>query len=64
MTDGENAAMKAVQASCLDAPEPSPFVHADSPELLERDHAVLPRRDSRDFAVPVAVGTFPTHVGG
>jgi hypothetical protein len=58
-----NTAMNAVKPRCLDAPRAAALMDSGALELLERDHAVLTRRNSGNEGVRIGVGAFPSHVG-
>ena len=62
VADGENLSMNAVQATGPQAGCTPLAVNADALKLLERDHSVLPRRNSSDSSIPGAVGDFCIHV--
>ena len=62
MTEGEDAAMNAVEPSAPQAGAPALTVDACTAELSERDDAMLARRDSCDRRIRVGLADFCIHV--
>ena len=64
MPDRDNTSMNAVKAAGLYAAEASPLVNPNLIELRNGDNAVLTRGQTGNGGVRIAIGAFPTHVGG
>jgi len=61
VADGVDAAMNAMQPSLARACRPALAVDAHVAQLAEGDHPVLAGRDSRDFAIRVALRVLCIH---
>jgi len=62
MAHGEHAAVNAVKAAGAKTAGAPVAVDPSTLELLEGDHAVLPRSNSRDDGVRSGLGAFYIHV--